>query len=104
MPFIQFQHRRDLAATWTANNPTLASGEMGLETDTDLFKIGNGITAWRDLRYGGLRGATGESGSGGGTVGPTGPTGPPGEAYIFIGGGAFQNYSLGPAFNCGGAT
>uniref|UniRef100_A0A6C0F536 Major tropism determinant N-terminal domain-containing protein n=1 Tax=viral metagenome TaxID=1070528 RepID=A0A6C0F536_9ZZZZ len=94
MPFIQFQHRRDTAALWTSNNPTLASGEMGIETDTALFKIGNGTTPWVSLPYGGLKGATGG----------TGPAGPPSPAYIFVGGGAFQNYSVGPAFDCGTAT
>jgi len=46
------------------------------------------------LPYAGIKGATGA----------TGPAGDPPAAYIFIGGGAFQNYSLGPAFDCGTAT
>ena len=41
---------------------------MGIETDTELFKIGDGVTRWNVLRYGGLHGPTG-------TTGPTGPTG-----------------------------
>ena len=45
------QLRRDTAANWTSTNPTLASGEMGLETDTNLFKIGDGSTAWSALLY-----------------------------------------------------
>jgi hypothetical protein len=45
------QVRRDTAANWTSTNPTLASGEMGLETDTNLFKIGDGSTAWSALLY-----------------------------------------------------
>jgi hypothetical protein len=94
MPFIQFQHRRDTAAKWTLNNPTLADGEMGLETDTTLFKIGNGTTAWTGLAYGGIKGATG----------PTGPAAAPAPAYVFVGGDAFQNYSVGPAFDCGSST
>ena len=48
----QIQLRRDTAANWTSTNPTLASGEMGFETDTGLFKIGNGSTAWTSLAYG----------------------------------------------------
>ena len=51
MPFIQFQIRRDTSTRWTTNNPTLASGEMGLETNTGSFKIGDGVTAWRYLPY-----------------------------------------------------
>lgn len=62
MPFIQLQFRRDTSINWSVNNPTLASGEMGIETDTSLFKIGIG-TFWNLTPYGGLRG-------------PTGPTGP----------------------------
>jgi len=30
----RMQQRRDTAANWTSNNPTLAAGELGLETDT----------------------------------------------------------------------
>lgn len=43
------QVRRDTAANWTSVNPTLAAGEMGLETDTGLFKVGDGSTAWVSL-------------------------------------------------------
>ena len=32
------QLRRGTAAEWSAANPVLASGEIGLETDTGLFK------------------------------------------------------------------
>jgi hypothetical protein len=45
------QQRRDTAANWTSNNPTLAAGELGLETDTGLIKIGTGSTAWTALAY-----------------------------------------------------
>jgi hypothetical protein len=45
------QLRRDTAANWTSTNPTLASGEMGFETDTGKFKIGTGSTAWSSLLY-----------------------------------------------------
>lgn len=47
----QIQLRRDSAADWTSNDPTLAAGEIGLETDTGRFKIGNGSTAWTSLNY-----------------------------------------------------
>jgi hypothetical protein len=59
---IQIQFRRGTASEWTSANPTLAVGEMGLETDTDLFKIGDGTTAWTSLGYGGIQGAQGPSG------------------------------------------
>lgn len=49
--FEQFQNRRDTAANWTAKNPILLAGELGLEIDTNLFKFGDGITAWNSLQY-----------------------------------------------------
>jgi Major tropism determinant N-terminal domain len=47
----RLQQRRDTAANWTSNNPTLAAGEIGYETDTKKFKIGDGSTAWTSLAY-----------------------------------------------------
>ena len=47
----QIQIRRDTAANWTSANPILASGEIGFETDTGRFKIGNGSTAWTSRSY-----------------------------------------------------
>ena len=46
---VQIQLRRGTAAQWTAANPTLAEGEMGVETDTGQFKVGDGTTAWNSL-------------------------------------------------------
>lgn len=45
--------RRDTAANWSnpSNNPILASGEPGYETDTGKLKIGNGSTVWNSLPY-----------------------------------------------------
>ena len=63
MPTIQLQFRRGTATEWSNSNPTLAAGEMGIETGTNLFKIGNGSSAWNSLSYGGLQGATGPVGS-----------------------------------------
>ena len=60
---VQIQFRRGTAAEWTLSNPKLAEAEMGIETDTNLFKIGNGVDFWNDLQYGGLRGTTGYVGS-----------------------------------------
>lgn len=57
---IQIQLRRGNASEWTAANPTLAEGEMGLEKDTGKFKIGTGTLAWNNLPYN--SGATGASG------------------------------------------
>lgn len=51
----QIQLRRDTAANWTTANPTLAQGEIGLEYDTNKFKIGTGLLAWNSLGYSPLR-------------------------------------------------
>ena len=45
------QIRRDIAANWTSADPILAQGELGLETDTDKIKVGDGITPWVTLGY-----------------------------------------------------
>ena len=45
------QQRRDTAANWTANDPTLLNGELGYETDTGYWKVGDGSTAWTSLAY-----------------------------------------------------
>lgn len=48
--------RQGTAATWTSTNPTLAQGEIGVESDTFQFKIGTGSTAWTSLGYSGATG------------------------------------------------
>lgn len=60
MSYITIKLRRGTAAQWTAQNPVLAEGEFGAETDTRKFKIGNGVGAWNSLQYWG--------GSGGGAT------------------------------------
>jgi hypothetical protein len=50
MPNI-IKPRRDTAANWASVNPTLASGEIGLDTTTKQFKVGDGTTAWTSLPY-----------------------------------------------------
>ena len=67
---IQIQFRRGTADEWTSVDPTLALAEMGIETDTNLFKIGNGTSTWVQLDYGGIQGPPGPVGSTG-TVGYT---------------------------------
>ncbi len=47
----RMQQRRGTAAQWTAANPVLAAGEIGFETDTSRFKMGNGSSAWSSLTY-----------------------------------------------------
>ncbi len=48
---VKIQLRRDTAANWTSFNPTLASGEIGFETDTGRYKMGTGATAWNSQPY-----------------------------------------------------
>lgn len=86
---VQIQLRRGTASEWSTVNPTLASGEMGVETDTGRFKVGNGQTAWNGLPYSsgpagatGPQGATGAAGSPGGATGPTGLQGATGPTGI----------------------
>ena len=42
--------RRDTAANWTSVNPVLLAGEIGIETDTYKFKIGNG-SRWNQQTF-----------------------------------------------------
>lgn len=51
---VRIQFRRGTAAEWTSANPTLVAGELGYETDTTKFKIGDGSTVWASLGYGGV--------------------------------------------------
>ena len=53
---VRFQQKIDTAANWTANNTVLLPGEIGVESDTGLFKIGRADAegnnlAWADLTY-----------------------------------------------------
>jgi len=45
------KQRYDTAANWTAQNPTLLAGEIGIESDTKKWKVGTGSTAWTSLVY-----------------------------------------------------
>lgn len=47
----QIRPRRDTAANWTANNPTLGIAELGIESDTGRCKVGDGATDWATLKY-----------------------------------------------------
>lgn len=48
---IIIQHRNDTAVNWTTVNPILAEGEIGIENDTRLQKVGNGVDTWNNLEY-----------------------------------------------------
>ncbi len=47
----RMQQRRGTAAQWSSANPILAAGEIGFETDTGKFKLGNGSSTWSSLNY-----------------------------------------------------
>jgi len=107
MPFIQVKLRRGTAITWSADNTLLGAGEMGIETDTNQFKIGDGVLRWNALPYGGLQGPTGVTGELGptgaegiatntGATGPTGDTGPLGTGPTGVTGPTGETGSTGP--------
>jgi hypothetical protein len=47
----RIQIRRDTTANWAAvtPSPVLAEGELGLDTDSGEYKLGDGSTAWDSL-------------------------------------------------------
>ena len=47
----RMQQRRGTAQQWTTANPILAAGEIGFETDTNQFKMGDGVNLWSALSY-----------------------------------------------------
>lgn len=47
----RMQQRRGTASQWTTANPILNAGEIGWESDTNKFKIGDGTNHWADLDY-----------------------------------------------------
>ena len=48
---VKIQMRRGLKSEWEEVNPVLDSGEIGVETDTGNFKIGNNSDPWELLEY-----------------------------------------------------
>ena len=48
---IRIQLKRDTAANWTSFNPILRAGEVGIETDTQRLKIGDGSSTWSARPY-----------------------------------------------------
>jgi len=51
MATVRIQLRRGTYNQWNSANPILAAGEIGIETDTNTFKFGDGVTAWNSLDY-----------------------------------------------------
>ena len=50
--------RADTLTNWFNSNPLLATGEIGLETDTGKYKFGDGTLLWNALPYSGPIGVT----------------------------------------------
>jgi hypothetical protein len=65
---VQMRMRRGTTTDWSSANPILASGELGLDTTQNKFKIGDGTTAWNTLAF-----ATGPRGESLVTYGKAGP-------------------------------
>ena len=61
MGIEHIQFIRGTAEAMVQVNPLLLAGELGLETDTGKYKIGDGVTAWNSLNYSGLRVPSGDS-------------------------------------------
>lgn len=51
MPIVKFLFRRGTTTEWESANPILSSGELGLDTTLNQFKIGDGTSLWNDLSY-----------------------------------------------------
>lgn len=47
----KIQIRRDTSTNWQQYNPVLAAGELALETDTMLMKVGDGSSPYLNLSY-----------------------------------------------------
>jgi len=55
---VQIQFRRGASAAWASANPVLADGELGLDTTSYTYKIGNGASTWTQLPYQSLPAST----------------------------------------------
>lgn len=107
------QVRRTTAALFTLENPVLASGEIGYETDTKKMKIGDGTTAWSSLSYFGafsgsgggsfLGNGFGNNVAGLGAVVVGGISNNAGGTYAFLGGGGYNSASSNYVAICGGS-
>lgn len=47
----RIQQKSDTSSNWASSNPVLLRGELGFETDTLKFKIGNGTSNYNSLEY-----------------------------------------------------
>ena len=67
LPNSTVKVKRATAARWASQNPVLAAGEIGYETDTRKMKLGDGTSSWTQLSYL-VADGTGTGGGSGGQV------------------------------------
>lgn len=48
---VQIQLRNDTSSNWESVDPVLAQGEVGIATDLNLMKVGDGTSTWTELDY-----------------------------------------------------
>ena len=48
---VRMQQRYHPAEVWRTINPILEPGEIGIESDTNRFKYGDGKRTWENLDY-----------------------------------------------------
>jgi len=48
---VRMVQRRGTSTQWSTANPVLTAGEIGYETNTGKFKIGDSTNTWNDLPY-----------------------------------------------------
>ena len=65
LPNSTVKVKRATAARWASQNPVLAAGEIGYETDTRKMKLGDGTSSWTQLSYLVADGTGAGGGSGG---------------------------------------
>ena len=51
LPNSTVKVKRATAVRWASQNPVLAAGEIGYETDTRKMKLGDGTSSWTQLSY-----------------------------------------------------
>lgn len=49
--YIHIQIRRDTSANWESINPVLLLGELGADMTLHRLKVGDGVTAWKNLAW-----------------------------------------------------
>lgn len=69
---IRVQHKHMTKEDWSTSDVVLLLGELGIESDTGMVKVGDGVKTYNELSY--LTGPKGDRGE----VGPIGEMGPQG--------------------------